>query len=176
MKYVDGISSYESIDRIYTYLKNKNKRNAFYWILGYSFGLRDSDIRSLKVKDINKDIIMLIEHKNNKPIIIKNTIKNQINEYIKNMNDDDYLFPSRKKHIVSYISRQQTYRIMKDVQIALNLKENIGTHTLRKTYANINYDGDIKKTARLLNHSSTNNVLTYIGINPKKIKELSANE
>ena len=52
------------------------------------------------------------------------------------MNDDDYLFPSRKGD--KPITRVQAYRILNDVAEKLGIEE-VGTHTLRKTFGYWHY-------------------------------------
>lgn len=53
------------------------------------------------------------------------------------MNDDDYLFQSRKG-VNSPISRIQAYRILNNAAHKIGLDE-IGTHTLRKTFGYWHY-------------------------------------
>jgi len=59
-----------------------------------------------------------------------------LNDYIRRMNDDDYLFPSRQikaDGTKCYISRIQAYRILTDSAKRVGIKD-FSTHSLRKTF------------------------------------------
>ena len=79
------------------------------------------------------------------------------------MQDEDYLFPSRKGD--KPITRVQAYRILNAVADKLGLEE-IGTHTLRKTFGYHHYQQykDVAVLQDIFNHSSPSITLRYIGI------------
>jgi integrase len=74
------------------------------------------------------------------------------------------LFPSRKGG--TPITRTQAYRILNGAARAVGITDEIGTHTLRKTfgYHAFKQGKDITLIQKLLNHSAPSVTLAYIGI------------
>ncbi|EUJ56431.1 site-specific recombinase, phage integrase family protein [Listeria fleischmannii FSL S10-1203] len=134
MNFVQPIRSVESIEKIKDYLLSQSQRNYILFILGINVGLRIGDLIALKVSDVKSNHIIIKEQKTNKSKQIKLTkqAKKSVNIYIADMKDDDYLFPSRNG-MKEHISRFTAYKIMKDIQEQFKL-ENLGAHTLRKTF------------------------------------------
>jgi len=64
------------------------------------------------------------------------------------------------------LSRNQAWKILSDCAKAVGIAENIGTHTLRKTFGFHAYISgvDITRIQKLLNHSAPSITLSYIGI------------
>ena len=94
-------------------------------------------------------------------------------------NWDRYIFESRQINSQGNreaITRGRAWQIMKDVQNKLNIEENIGTHSLRKTGAYHTYVNGVKSnnpqalsiTQKRLNHKDQNTTLAYLGINDKE--------
>jgi len=81
------------------------------------------------------------------------------------MFDDDFLFRSREGKNKP-ISRVRAYQLLSDVAKKVGLEE-IGTHTLRKTFGYWHYKQhkDIALLQELFNHSAPSVTLRYIGIN-----------
>ena len=79
------------------------------------------------------------------------------------MDDEEYLF--RKSNINKPIGREQAWKIMKNIGDRFGI-ENLGTHTLRKTFGFHYYKqtGDIATLMQMFNHSKESITLKYIGI------------
>lgn len=81
---------------------------------------------------------------------------------------DAYIFPSRKG---GHITPKHGWMILDEAQKALGLDYNLGSHSLRKTFANIvacvdstHIDmGTIEKVQGLLNHGDSKTTLRYLG-------------
>lgn len=140
---------------------------------GIYSGLRISDLLQLKVGMVrNSTHIKLIEqkNKNKKKFIIHPSIRKDLDNYIKDMKDDEYLFASRQiknktKIKGEPITRGAAYKILKDVANYFELEE-IGTHTLRKTWGYLLYEQDPKNISLLMEiygHKDPANTLSYIG-------------
>ena len=173
MKVVEPIRELSDINRIKNKLSNQ-PRNLLLFAFGINTGLRISDILKLKVKDVkNKKHLIIIEQKTHKAkkILIMNELRIEIANYIKDKKNDMYLFKTRCKN--APISRIQAYRILNAACKTENIKENIGTHTLRKTFGYHFYKKtkDIALLQNILNHSSPKITLRYIGINQDIIDE-----
>jgi len=167
MEIVQPIRDKEKINQIKSILKQNNIRDYFLFCLGIYTGLRISDILKLKVGDLkNKDRFQVEEQKTgkNRNIIIHPSIKEELQNYIKDMNNDWYIFKSQKGDNQP-IKRVQAYRILNDAAHQVGLNE-IGTHTLRKTFGYQYYKqtNNLTLLQKIFNHSSSNVTLRYIGI------------
>ena len=167
MNTVQPIRDKDIIEKFKNELLKKGSRDYMMFIIGINAGLRISDILPLKGKDVkNNTHIKIIEKKTGKPkrFKINPYLRKEIDKYIENMNDDDYLFPSRKGN--NPITRVQAYRILNDVAEKLGIEE-VGTHTLRKTFGYHHYQQykDVAILQEIFNHSAPSITLRYIGIN-----------
>lgn len=161
---------------ILNYLSNKNERNYIIYLVGTHTGLRVSDIVKLKVDNFKSNILTVIEKKTNKvkSIAISNKLKISINEYIKNNNltKEDYLFSSRQS---KHISTRRVQQIIKIVANILNIKDNINSHSMRKTFAYnlyIKSNYNIALVMQALNHSNEAITLKYLCIRDKLLNDL----
>lgn len=86
------------------------------------------------------------------------------------MTEDEYLFPSRKGH--KPITRVQAYRILTDAARQVG-QEEIGTHTLRKTFGYHFYKKtkDVAMLQDIFNHSAPVVTKRYIGISQDEIDQ-----
>lgn len=144
--------------------------------LGTAFGLRISDLLTLKVGDLRgKDSLTIVESKRKKKRVITfSTSVKRIARELKG-NDNDYIFKSRKGNNAP-ISRVQAYRILNDAAERAGIKEkyqNIGGHTLRKTFGYRLYQQglDITRIMTILGHSSEKETLRYIGVTADEIAD-----
>lgn len=179
MKIVQPIRDKNKIDEMKTELKKKGSRDYLLFITGINTGLRISDIIKLKVSDVlNEDgtvksHICIIEKKTTKRkrFKINDKLSREFAEYCKNLKMTDYLFSSRKGNNKP-ITRIQAYRLLNTVALKIKLEE-IGTHTLRKTFGYWFYKKtkDIAMLQKLFNHSSPSITLAYIGIEQDEIDE-----
>jgi integrase len=168
LEYVEPIRNKEQIDAIKHYLKNRNLRDYLLFILGINSGLRISDLLSLSVKDVKEaERILLREKKTGKTkdFPLSGKCKKAIQEYLANNDrDSGWLFQSQKGK--KPITRIQAYRIINRAARAIGIQEPIGTHTMRKTFGYWAHKSgvDITKIQKLLNHSTPEITLAYIGI------------
>ena len=174
MREVEPIRDKKKIEEMKTELLKSGYRNYMLFVLGINTGLRVSDLLELKVADVkNKTHIVLVEQKTDKvkKFFINTHLRLEIDQYIKGMGDVAYLFQSQKGDNKP-ISRVQAYRILNSVASKIGL-DNIGTHTLRKTFGYWHYKQykDVALLQELFNHSSPSVTLRYIGINQDVLDE-----
>ena len=148
-----------------------SQRDRFMFVFGINTGLRVSDIVKLKVKDVRgKTHIMIKETKTRKTkrFSLFAHLRQEIEQYIRGMHDDDYLFPSRKGN--RPISTTQAYRVLVKAGEMLG-RDDIGTHTMRKSfgYAYYRKTKDIAFLQEIFNHSSPQITKRYIGIIQEEI-------
>ena len=166
MTSVEPIRDLQKIAAVKKILKKQCSRNYLLFLLGINSGLRISDILKLKVKDVkDKEFIEIREQKTGKfkrfPI---HNIKSSIDRYIDGLSLNANLFLNYKSK--KAISRTHAYRIICEACKKAGIKNNVGTHTLRKTFGYHFYQStkDIGLLQNILNHSNPQVTLRYIGI------------
>jgi len=151
-----------------------NPRDYLLFVLGINSGLRISDLLKIKVKHVIDDrgklrsFHELRESKSGKAkkYRFNKNAQKALEDYLKNFDGspDDVLFMSRKGS--KAITPQHAWHVLSQAAKTVGIKERIGTHTLRKTFAYHLYSGgtDLSLLQKLLNHSSPSVTLRYIGI------------
>ncbi|APH21925.1 site-specific integrase [Clostridium botulinum] len=167
MNFVEPIRDTQKVRDIQEYLKRTNERNYILFITGIYTGLRISDILRLKVQDVKgKRFIYLREKKTSKQNIIEinKLLEKEYKWYCSDKELDEYLVRSREG-VNKPLSRVRAYEIIKNVGKDFGI-ENLGTHTLRKTFGYHYYKQrkDIGTLMKMFNHSSPSITLRYIGI------------
>lgn len=186
MEFVQPIRDKKQIDAVKRYLKGKSLRDHCLFTLGINSALRVSDLLQLKVTDVidekkkPKDRILLKEKKTGKmkDFPLSDTTKKAITEYLterKNFSPEDPLFISRKGK--DSLQRDQAYKIINGAARAVGIREKIGSHTMRKTFAYHAYQSGIDLTLiqKLLNHSAPSVTLAYIGITQDQMDDVYLN-
>ncbi|CCW08352.1 site-specific integrase [Bacillus sp. GeD10] len=167
MNFVQPIRDPEQIQQIKEYLKGKNERNYILFVMGINTGLRISDILKLKVGDVQGSHISMREMKTGKQkrIQITSSLKRELRWFNEGRDVGEYLLKSRKGENRP-IGRSMAYKILKSTAAEFGLDE-IGTHTLRKTYGYHMYmqTKNIALLMEIFNHSSEKVTLRYIGVN-----------
>lgn len=166
--------------------KKNATRDLTWFVAGLNLGLRCSDLASLKIGEIYnsdwtfKDGIRRQEKKTSKfktfflNQACKDIIDSYRKEYITQYNPNKYLFSSREG---GHIEVQTIGKIIKKVGTACGIKQNLSTHSLRKTFGYwffTAHKDDVNALAhlqRLFNHSSPSITLNYIGIEDEESKE-----
>ena len=148
------------------YLREWNERNYLLFLFGINSGLRVGDILQVRVKDVQGWYIKVKEQKTGKRKQLKmtKTLKKEIREYIKDKPLHHYLFQSRIGKNKP-LDRRTVDWILKTAAIECGI-ENIGTHSMRKTFGYHYYKKtkDVAMLMDLFNHSSPAITLRYIGI------------
>ncbi len=179
----DSIRSYDDYHAIEQYYLDRGQiRDWAMWTIGVSLGLRISDLLSLKfghLIDVDKKTIkprmQIYEQKTGKlnNCLITESVKIALERYLESIKHefdlDGYLFPSKKTKGKMY--EECGWRILSNAGKTLKLPLVIGSHTMRKSFANIAACVDkscvdmnaITKIQGLLNHSDQRVTLTYLG-------------
>jgi integrase len=173
IKDVQPIRTLEKLEDMKWSLKRHcSERDYILFLIGINTGLRVSDLLNIKIKDIkNKKRITIKEGKTDKPRTIQLTnIYEELNNYIKTLDNTEWLFPSRKGD--KPISRIQAYRQLNEGAKMCDI-ESVGTHTMRKTFGYWFYKQtkDVAKLQLILNHAHPSITLRYIGITQEEIDE-----
>lgn len=166
MNLVEPIREKDDIQAMKDYLLEWNPRNYILFLFGINSGLRVSDILTLRVKDVQGWYIKLKEKKTGKSKKIKMTpvLKNEVRKYVADKPLHHFLFQSRVGNNKP-LDRRTVDWILKVAASECGL-ENIGTHSMRKTFGYHYYKKtkDIAMLMTLFNHASPAITLRYIGI------------
>jgi integrase len=181
---VDPIQSLDSIKTIKEMLSNK-PRDLLLFTMGINNGLRVGDLLKLKVKDVKTrkpdKYFTITEGKTNKKniVMINKTVFKVLVDYLDkaNLDDDDYLFQSKKTKKPLSIQAVNSY--IKKWCRSINLPGNYGAHSLRKTFGyiqRINFKVGFEVLAKRFNHSSPAVTMRYLGIQDKEVSAILVNE
>lgn len=169
-------------------------RNKMLFVIGINIGIRGSDLRTLKWSFFfdKKDngvlkfktfyVIQPMKQRKQKKFVklfFNDAVKNAINSYIEKYpidNLDNYLFTSRKGD--EPIEVASLWRIIKSIAAEAGIEQNIGSHSLRKTFGFWCWHNSEDKNKALVilqqifNHSSTQVTARYIGILDDEIEDM----
>jgi len=186
MKTVQPIRDMEVFDRCMAIAREHDKhrgKNELSWelllVVGFNTSLRISDMRRLKVRDLKgQDYARIKAQKTGKEarILINPAARRVINRLLEGRNGEDYVFMSREKdarHKPRAITRQRAYQVINQIARRAGIRDNIGCHTLRKTFGYHYYKmtGDVVSLQRILCHTSRRETLIYIGVVQEEIDE-----
>ncbi|MEH6891901.1 site-specific integrase [Bacillus sp. JJ864] len=167
MNFVQPIRDPEQIQQIKEYLKEKSERNYILFVVGVNTGLRISDILKLKIGDLKGSHISMREMKTGKQkrIQITAALRRELKWFIEGRENHEYLIKSRQGSNKP-IGRSMAYKILRSTAAEFGIDE-IGTHTLRKTFGYHMYmqTKNIALLMEIFNHSSERVTLRYIGVN-----------
>ena len=165
-------------------------RNKLLFVLGMNIGIRASDLRTLKFSFFFnndgsfKDFYVLQPMKQRKQkkfvkLYFNTTVKSALNDYILKYpitNYNSYVFSSRKAEEPLEVS--SLCRIVKNIALEAGIKQNIGSHSLRKSFGYWCWHNAEDKNKALIilqqifNHSSTQVTSRYIGILDDEIEDM----
>jgi len=194
MQKVQPLREKNEVERFKNALRRRNIRDWAMFTFGANTGLRASDILKLKVEDILDpasvpsririaDSIEIIEKKTkkNRDIPLNKAAKDAIKEYVIKSGilafpegSKSPLFPSRKGGGSRAITRSAAWRALHDAAREAGIRYRVGTHTMRKTFGYALYAAgtDITRIQFMLNHSSPEVTLAYIGITKDETDDL----
>ena len=182
---VEPIRDLEKIAAMKKILRSDSFRDEALFVIGINTALRIGDLLSLTIGDVldeKRQLTKSIELKEQKTGKIKqfpinDSVKSVLSAYLPERAEADRsepLFLSKKG---GSLSRWQARRILNAAGTAVGL-ERIGTHSLRKTFGYHVYKntgGNIGLVQKLLNHSTAESTLRYIGINREQMNNIYLN-
>lgn len=167
MNIVQPITDIEVVKDISDYLQIRSERNYIMFLIGIYTGLRISDIRKLKVRELKgKTHLEMISQKTSKKmrIAINEKLRIALESFLKDKEGFEYVIKSRQGDNKP-ISNNQAYNILKDAAEKFGL-DHIGTHSMRKTFGYHLYQNtkDIVLIKELLSHTDVEITKRYIGL------------
>ncbi len=183
------IRSRSDRDAMAGYFWRRNARDYALFLFGLYTGRRITDIVKLNVGDVAHvdrrgrlsvtERMEIVERKTGKVIdlILHPSARRALSRYFRERMREapskgallhEPLFKSRKanRHGDRRISQQHAWRLLRRAASACGITYKVGTHSLRKTFGYSLYQEgtSIELIQRLLNHSSPDVTLAYIGI------------
>lgn len=191
MRLVQPIRDRRKIDAMRSLLRGdgdwRGLRDALLFTIGVNSALRVSDLLSLRVGDVAegptgppRPAVVIQERKTGKTksFALGIGVQGAIAEYLRvaGLELGSPLFPSGRGSgdAGRPISRQHAWGKLNRAARQLGL-ENVGTHTLRKTFgyhAYIQTGRDLGLVCKLLNHATPRETLRYIGIEQDALDEV----
>lgn len=163
---VEPIRDLKKLNDMKEYILEHSERDYLIFVLGINSGLRVSDLLKLTVDDVKDGIVTIREQKTGKikQFALSETCKNAISHYLENNIVADWLFPNKRDG--KPVTKQHVWRVLKNAAEYVGVKENIGTHTMRKTFGfwALRNGIDVSYIVDALNHSSLAQTKRYIGI------------
>ena len=152
-----------------------NIKHRLVLILGYGCGLRLSEIRLLRVKDIDWDRkVIRINGKGSKQrdIPIDECFGNLLKDYLAENKDLIFLFEGFTKG--RPYSRRTIQKIYENATVKAKIKRKGGIHSLRHSYAThlLEQGVDINKIRILLGHSSVKTTQIYTHVSREEIAKI----
>lgn len=171
MELVQPIKDINLIDKFKTELLKKSSKDYLLFDIAINMGLKITDIINLTVWDVkNKSQIVIKEDRTNKLVsfLVSPEVRDEIDKFIVGMSAGELLFASKKGGKKS-ITTKQACKSLNEVGQKLGI-DDIGTHTLRKTFGYHHYKehNDVAFLQKVFSHSTPDMTLRYIGIEDMK--------
>jgi len=167
------ILSKEEIESMIKSTKNINHRLIIQ--VGYSAGLRVSEIINLKWEDIdfNRDTIHIKRAKGKKDRIVMLSLK--VKESLMNLtpNTEGYVFLTNRG---GKYTQRTIQKIIKNAAMKAGIRKNITPHTLRHSFAThlLENGTDIRYIRDLLGHSDISTTLIYTKVSNRALSKIKS--
>jgi integrase len=197
-KAAEPIKKMSDINAVCDYLiENQKWRDYMLFVVGINFGLRVSDLRTLRFCDLIdenlqfRDVVPVFEQKTrntrkrkkNRYLTVNKAVMDAVLMYLDHTPDvtlSDFMFRSQSNHGKNKnapMDRVSVDRVLKSMAKACGLTMKVSTHTLRKTFCYhqmLMAGNDHRKLLllqKMLGHSSESQTLDYIGITQEEMVE-----
>lgn len=169
---VDPIRDQLKIEEMKKVLKEEfSQRDSIMFSCGINLGMRITDLLQVKIKDFDKQHIIIREDKTEKAnkFYINKDLRALVKEFTAGKDPEGFLFAAANNN-KKPISRQYAHRILKEAGLKIGL-DNVGTHSMRKTFGYFYYKRtkDIAQLQEIFNHSAPSVTKRYIGITREEI-------
>jgi len=167
LKILEEMLTESKVDKYY---KNVLK----YFLFSCYTGLRFQDIKELRFKHIQEDIISLIMHKTK--LIVKIPLSNKAKKMINEVLESEPMEAALpEKKIFNVLTNQATNRHLKIIMETAKIEKNISFHCSRHTFATNSYNLGIPSViiTKMLGHTDVKTTQLYIKYSDsEKIKEI----
>ncbi len=182
-KLVEPIRDLADITAMKKHLYGAPKDHCLF-VLGVNTNLRASDLLGIRVSQVRElapmGELVVIEKKTRKlrRISLNNACTDAIQRLLGSgvYDDTEFLFKTHKSPVMAITS---VSRLVKKWCTDIGLKGNYAAHSLRKTFGyhqRVTFGVELPVLMECFNHSSQQQTMTYLGIQPEEIKAVYANE
>lgn len=153
--------------------KHQEQIMGLYVITAIYTGMRTGDIQKITFEQLRQDAITINEEKTNKRRTI--TIHPAIHEALKKIGGTGFVFMSQKNQVYT---TQALNRLLKNHFKQLAKKNNISTHSLRKTFGRRVYDNAgqsehaLVALSELFAHSNIQVTRIYLGLKQEELRDI----
>jgi len=182
MNLVEPIRDPEAVKRFKEVARRRGIRDYALIMFGLNTALRINEILSLRVKDVydergrvrNEVQVRMKKVKKMKIVSINRALKEVLKKYKEHLGDVDPNRPLFMSQNGNVLSRVQAWRIVKACQKAAGVENNLGTHSLRKTwgYQARKRGVPLELIQVKLGHTNPRTTMRYIGITQDEIREI----
>jgi integrase/recombinase XerD len=154
----------------------KNNKHKLVVQVLYSSGLRLSELRNLKINDMNFDRkcinVKSGKGKKDRITVISRTVLTNINKYLKEFRPLFYLFESYKPG--NKMSTRSLQKIVSEIAKKANINKNISAHTLRHSFATHQLENgvNLRYIQSMLGHSRLETTQIYTKVATNKFSEI----
>lgn len=156
---------------------SENEKHKTLLMLGYSAGLRVSEIVELKISDIDSDRMVInikkAKGKKDRTVMLSEQLLAQLRKYYKLFKPKKYLFEGQFNEQYSTRSAQLVFSAAKK---KLNISQKGGIHSLRHSFAThlLEQGTDIRYIQELLGHNSLKTTIRYTHVSVKHLTKIQS--
>lgn len=156
---------------------SENEKHKTLLMLGYSAGLRVSEIVNLKLADIDSDRMVInikrAKGKKDRTVMLSEQLLVQLRKYYTQFKPKEYLFEGQTQEQYSIRSAQLVFNNAKK---KLNIQQKGGIHSLRHSFAThlLEQGTDIRYIQELLGHNSLSTTLRYTQVSVKQLTKIQS--
>ncbi len=152
----------------------KNLKHKLIIELLYSTGLRLSELRNLKIKDLdlNENVLWVRKGKGAKDrmVILSKMLSDELRKYIEGRDPEDFVFHGWH----GQISSRAVQKIIKEAAKRANISKKVTPHVLRHSFAThlLEAGVDIRKIQVLLGHANLSTTQIYTTVSTAELKKI----
>lgn len=168
------ILSQTEIVKIFNSVRNIKHRAILF--VTYSAGLRVSEVICLKVKDIDKERMLIhirqAKGRKDRYSILSDAALKILREYVKIYKVKDWLFPGEKEE--NHISERTVQNIFKVACTKAEIEKDVSIHSLRHSFAThlLEAGTDLRYIQELLGHKNSKTTEIYTHVSKKDISKI----
>ncbi len=152
----------------------KNTKHKLIIELFYSTGIRLSELRNLRVRDLdlNEKVIWIRKGKGAKDriVILSTYLSSELKKYINSKSPEDFVFTGWR----GQLSSRAVQKIIKEAAKRAGISKKVTPHVLRHSFAThlLEAGVDIRKIQVLLGHSNLSTTQIYTTVTSSELKKI----
>ena len=175
MNTVEAVKTLEEVEKVEAlFRKHKGDLYGDIWRIGVNLALRISDLLALTYKDVEGEVLTVIEKKTGKKRMLKinSVARRVIDQRHQQHPNDDWLFQVHSNRASEKaVGRVTVAKAFKEVGDIIDIK--LGSHSMRKSRGWAMYSAGVKLEliSKVLGHSHPAVTMVYLGITQGEIMD-----